>query len=96
MLEEVLSGDWSPTYAPWESRKDAILDLLGKAVPGAFMPALQIDPTYGRLLIEALSGRWSFGKDRRDTRKIWNHVADAFSCIVDRISQTPSPDRKRR
>jgi hypothetical protein len=85
MMEEALGGDWSPAYNPWESRKDSILDLLGKAVPGAFKPALQIDPTDARLLVDALSGRWTYEKNRRDTRTIWYYVADAFSCVVDRI-----------
>lgn len=67
MLEEVLGGDWSPAQKPWESRKDSILDLLAKAVPGAFKPALQIDSTEARLLVDALSGRWSYEKNRRDT-----------------------------
>jgi hypothetical protein len=57
MLEEVLGGDWSPASSPWQSRKDSILDLLGKAVPGAFKTALQIDSTEARLLVGALSGR---------------------------------------
>ena len=50
-------------------------------------PALQIDPTEGRLLVDALSGRWSYEKNRRDTRAIWHYVADAFSCATDRVDQ---------
>jgi len=37
-----------------------VLDLIGKATPGTFQPSLQIDGTGAKLLIEALSGRWSY------------------------------------
>jgi hypothetical protein len=60
-----------------------MLDLLGKATPFAFMPALQISPD-ARLLIESLSGRWSYEKDRRDLRNVWWHVANAFSLLIGR------------
>jgi hypothetical protein len=86
ILEEMLlGGDWSPAQKPWESRKDSILDVLAKAVPGAFKPALQINATEARLLIDALSGRWSYEKNRRDTRTVWHYVADAFSCAIGRV-----------
>jgi hypothetical protein len=68
----------------WESRKDAMLDILGKAMPYTFRPILQIDPVNARPLIEALSGRWSFEKDRRDTRNASWHVANAFSLLLAR------------
>jgi hypothetical protein len=64
-----------------------MLDLLGKATPWAFIPALQIDPVDGRLLVEALSGRWSYEKEaRRDKRNVWFHVANAFSLLIGRIA----------
>ena len=81
----MLGGDWSPAQKPWESRKDSILDVLAKAVPGAFKPARQINATEARLLIDALSGRWSYEKNRRDTRTVWHYVADAFSCAIGRV-----------
>jgi hypothetical protein len=88
-LEEILVGEWWPAGSPWESRRDAMLDVLGKATPYIFTPALQIDPVAGRLLIEALSGRWSYEKEaRRDRRNIWFHVANAFSLLVARMAQS--------
>jgi hypothetical protein len=97
LIETTIGGNWSPTYNPWESRKDLLLDLLSKAVPGAFIPALQIDPTDARLLVDALSGRWSYEKNRRDTRTIWHHVANAFTCAVDRVGpgEPPTPKQVR-
>jgi hypothetical protein len=97
LIEKIIGGNWQQAYNSWESRKDSLLDLLGKAVPGAFVPALQIDPTDARLLIDALSGRWSYEKNRRDTRTIWHHFADAFTCAVDRIGpgETTKPKTVR-
>jgi len=49
-----------------------VLDLIGKATPGTFQPSLQIDGTGAKLLlIEALSGRWSYDTDRRERRTVW-------------------------
>jgi hypothetical protein len=48
-------------------------------------PALQINRGDGRLLVEALSGRWSFDHERRDKRNAWYYVANAFSLCIDRI-----------
>ena len=45
ILEELLRGSWEPPTSPWESRKDAMLDLLAKATPFNFTPMLQIDGT---------------------------------------------------
>ena len=84
-LEEILGGEWETAVSPWESRRDAMLDVLGKATPYVFTPGLQIEPVDGRLLIEALSGRWSYEKEaRRDRRNIWFHVANAFSLLIGR------------
>jgi hypothetical protein len=56
-----------------------------------FTPALQIDPVDGRMLIEALSGRWSYEKEaRRDKRNVWFHVANAFSLLIGRLAPGPS------
>jgi hypothetical protein len=46
---------------------------------------LQLDPVNARPLIEALSGRWSFEKDRRDTRNASWHVANAFTLLLCRL-----------
>jgi hypothetical protein len=85
IVEDVLRGDWTQPFTPWESRRETLLDLLGKSLPWTFGPALQIDPTDARLLIEALSGRWSYENDRREKRTIWHHVANAFSLTLGRI-----------
>jgi hypothetical protein len=72
--------------SPWESRRDAMLDVFGKAQPFTMTPALQINRTDARLLVEALSGRWSYDNDRRDKRNLWYYVANAFSLLIGRIS----------
>jgi len=46
----------------------------------------QIDGTGAKLLIEALSGRWSYDTDRREKRTVWYHVANAFSLLVSTIA----------
>src|SRR4029453_18086476 len=76
-----------------EGRRNAVLDLIGKATPGLFRPALQIDPVDARLLIEALSGRWVFENERRDQRNIWFHVANAFSLLVSSIEPVSNDDK---
>jgi hypothetical protein len=57
----------------------------------AMTAALQINQADARLLVEALSGRWSFEKDRRDQRNVWHYVANAFSLCVDRIAPGAAP-----
>jgi hypothetical protein len=85
-INEILgTGAWTTVKTPWEGRKDAMLDVLAKAMPYTFRPTLQIDPVDARPLIEALSGRWSFEKDRRDTRNASWHVANAFTLLLARL-----------
>jgi hypothetical protein len=54
-------------------------------------PALQIDPS-AKLLIETLSGRWTYEQYRREKGTIWYHVANAFSLLVSSIQPAPSKD----
>jgi hypothetical protein len=63
-----------------------MLNFLAKAEPMTFTPSLQIDSTGARLLIEALSGRWNYDKNRRDKRNIWYYVASPFSLVVARAT----------
>ena len=64
-----------------------------EATPGMFRPALTIDPIDARLLIEALSGRWSYENERRDKRNVWFHVANAFSLFVASIEPAGSDEK---
>jgi hypothetical protein len=91
ILESVLGGMWDPPAHPWEIRREAMLDMLGKARPYAMTAALQIDRENARLLVEALSGRSSYEKERRDQRTVWDHVMNAFSLAVDRIAPGAAP-----
>jgi len=70
-----------------------VLNLIGKATPGTFQPSLQIAGTGAKLLIEALSGRWSYYTDRREQRTVWYHVANAFSLFVSTIAPMPSNEQ---
>jgi hypothetical protein len=81
IVEDAIGGSWQPAEGEWEARRDAVLDLIGKATPAAFRPALQIDPQ-AKILIEALSGRWKGERDRRDKRTVWFYVANAFSILL--------------
>jgi hypothetical protein len=60
--------------------------------PATFRPALQINPD-AKVLIEALSGRWSYEQDRRDKRTAWFYVANAFSLLVATIAPMPSNEQ---
>lgn len=71
-LQNSLGGSWDPASHPWESRRDSMLDVFGKVQGYTMKPALQIDRTNARLLVEALSGRWSYEQDRRDKRTVWH------------------------
>jgi hypothetical protein len=90
IVEDLLGGYWEKPLSKWEGRRDGVLDLIGKATPGTFQPSLQIDGTGAKLLIEALSGRWSYDTDRRDKRTVWYHVANAFSLLVATLAPMPS------
>ncbi|HEY2922941.1 MAG TPA: hypothetical protein VGK77_28515, partial [Candidatus Binatia bacterium] len=92
IVEDALGGFWEKSESKWEARRDAVLELIGKATPGAFRPALQIDPS-AKILIEALNGRWTYESERRERRTIWYHVANAFSLLVSSI-QPPGNDEK--
>ena len=85
ILRSLLGGTWDPPMHPWESRRERLLDQFGKAQPFTMTPALQIDRTNARLLVEALSGRWGYDQERRDRRNLWYYVTAAFSLSVDRI-----------
>ena len=63
----------------------------GQGAAFAMTAALQINQGEVRLLVEALSGRWNFEKDRRDQRGVWHYVANAFSLCVDRIAPGAPP-----
>jgi hypothetical protein len=56
-----------------------------RGTPGTFQPSRQIDGTGAKLLIEALSGHWSYDTDRREKRIVWYHAANAFSLFVSTI-----------
>ena len=93
ILEDAIGGSWQTTDSEWEARRDGVLDLIGKATPGTFQPSLQIDGTGAKLLIEALSGRWSYDTERRDKRTVWYHVANAFSLLVATLAPTASNEK---
>ena len=76
--EGVLGGMWDPPAHPWEIWREAMLDMLGKARPFAMTAPLQINQGDARLLVEALSGRWSFEKARRDQRNVWHYATSAM------------------
>ena len=46
-----------------------------------------------KLLIEALSGRWSYDTERREKRTVWYHVANAFSLLVSTIAPMPNNEQ---
>jgi hypothetical protein len=91
IVEDAIGGSWQTAEGEWDARRDGVLDLIGKATPGAFRPALQIDPE-AKILIEALSGRWSYEHDRRDKRTVWFYIANAFSILLESIQPASSKD----
>ena len=92
IVEDLLGGYWEKPLSKWEGRRDGVLDLIGKATPGTFRPSLQIDGTGAKLLIEALSGRWSYDQSA-GKKTVWYHVANAFSLLVSTIAPMPSNEK---
>ena len=88
IVEDTFGGFWEKSVSHWEGRRDGVLELIGKATLGMFRPALTIDPIDAKLTLEALGGRWSFTKERRDQRNIWFHIADAFSLVTSSLEPT--------
>ena len=93
IVEQALPAFWEPATSTWEARREAMLDLLGKAQPFAFKPALQISPE-AKLLIEALSGRWDYQQDRREKKNIFYYVANAFSLLVSSLQWNGGKDEE--
>jgi hypothetical protein len=76
-----------------------VLDFLARALPFTFDPALQIDGTHARPLVDALGARWNYDKERRDTRDTSWHAANALSILLARLElwkampKKPGPHR---
>ena len=83
IVADLLGGYWEKPLSKWEGRRDGVLDLIGKATSGTFQPSLQIDGTGAKLLIEALSGRWSYDTDRREKRTVWYHEYELYLALED-------------
>jgi hypothetical protein len=69
-LSTTLGDSWDPAIHARESRRDSMLIVFGKVQPFTMVPALQINKADARLLVEALSGRWSYEQERRDRRSV--------------------------
>lgn len=64
VIQEMLGGIWQPGPVKWEARKGPMMAVFQMTVPGTFEPALQLDPTDGEPLKEALEGGWFYPTDR--------------------------------
>ena len=42
IVEDLLGGYWEKPLSKWEGRRDGVLDLIGKAVPGHFSRAFKL------------------------------------------------------
>ena len=80
---EVLQGQWAGISKPWETRRDAMLDMLTKAVPFIFRPLVQFDPQGTVSLSQALStGRYN---EKLQVEKKSYHVVNAFTLLITRL-----------
>ena len=73
--QEILSGEWASISKPWEIRRDAMRDILGKAAPFTFKPVVQLDPANTLLLSQALNGRFY---EKAESEKKSYHVVNSF------------------
>src|SRR5262249_30082677 len=79
---EVLQGQWASITKLWESRRDTMLDMLVKAVPFTFRPAVQFCPTNTSVLSQALaSGRFN---EKIQADKKNNHIVNPFPPFLPR------------
>lgn len=101
VVMEMLPGFWEPGAVSWDGRKGPMLSLLNQAINGD--PVLQIDPVDGKPLIQALSGRWYYPKDRlgkvsKDLPKKPNHpwedLGDSFCYWVGRVAPYTGVERQ--
>jgi hypothetical protein len=79
---KTLGGEWVSISSPWENRRDIMLNVLTKAMPFTFRPALQIDPA-ATLLSRALSRPYE--KERAGTRDGNYHVINALTLVLSRL-----------
>lgn len=99
VLEKLLRGYWQPGPSSWEARKNLLLPSLN-AHAGPGQPALQIDPVDGKLLVQALDGRWYYpqtaaGELRSDLPKKPNHpyedAGDGYCYFLSGLSTAQVP-----
>lgn len=62
VIEEMIGGLWLPGPITWEARKGALITALN--MPLDARPALQMDRVGCKQLIQALTGRWYYPKNR--------------------------------
>ena len=77
-----MSGEWASISKPWEIRRDAMLDILTRAVPFIFKPAVQLDSASTLPLIQALNGR-TYEKTQIEKKNY--HVVNAFTLLLTRF-----------
>jgi hypothetical protein len=81
-VRETLPAEWCSISKPWESRRDAMLEVLLKAQAFSFKPVVQIDSTDTQVLSQALNGRVY---EKTQIEKKTYRVLDAFSVLVVRL-----------
>src|SRR4030095_14750586 len=81
-LREAVPAEWSSITKPWESRRDAMLEVLVKCQAFSFKPVVQINSTDTQVLSQALNGRVY---EKTQIEKKTYRVLDAFSVLVVRL-----------
>jgi hypothetical protein len=81
-VRETLPAEWCSISKPWESRRDAMLEVLVKAQAFSFKPLVQINSTDTQVLSQALNGRVY---EKTQIEKKTYRVLDAFSVLVVRL-----------
>ena len=81
-VREALPAEWSSITKPWESRRDAMLEVLVKAQAFSFKPVVQINSTDTQVLSQALNGRVY---EKTQIEKKTYRVLDAFALLVVRL-----------
>jgi phage terminase large subunit-like protein len=92
-------GQLTTVKRPLEERRRVVMDLLVKAMPFTFRPALQLDPIHARPLAEALNTPFYERSSRTQLEKINHSIVDGLALMLlraelwKRAPKDPKPPR---
>ena len=93
IVEDLLGEYCEKPLSKWEGRRDGVLDLIDRPVPGHFSRASKSMGLAPSCLSKLSADDGSYDTERREKRTVWYHVANAFSILVSTIAPTASNEQ---